>query len=80
LFILWRGCFRKTLVYREELRKYFGCHDLFVLWRVVLQEDAVYREELIKYFGWHDLFDLWAWLLQEDAGVLGGVDKILWLA
>ncbi len=67
-------------MYREELRKYFGCHDLFVLWRVVLQEDAVYREELIKYFGWHDLFDLWAWLLQEDAGVLGGVDKILWLA
>jgi hypothetical protein len=27
-------------VYREELIKYFGWHDLFVLWRVVIQEDA----------------------------------------
>jgi hypothetical protein len=42
-----RGCFRKTLVYREELRKYFGCHDLFVLWRGCFRKTLVYREELI---------------------------------
>jgi hypothetical protein len=39
----------------------------------------VYREELKKYFGWHDLFVLWRGCFQDDAGVLGGVDKILWL-
>ncbi len=27
-------------MYREELIKYLGWHDLFVIWRVVLQEDA----------------------------------------
>ncbi len=65
-------------MYREELIKYFGWHDLFILWRGFFRKTLVYREELIKYFGWHDLFVLWRVVFQEDAGAPGGVDKILW--
>ncbi len=67
-------------MYREELIKYFGWHDLFVLWRGCFRKTLVYREELIKYFVCHDCVCFMAWRFQEDAGIMEGVDKILCLA